>query len=121
MRIGGKRIDEVSDVSRVLGSFDEGEKADVELLRKGSKKTVTFTVEEDDAHWNIYVPHGQLEREFFVPGEFGHFDLRLDINEDNMHELELKLENMEKDLKLKEQQLQKKIESSLRIRDIRTI
>jgi membrane-associated protease RseP (regulator of RpoE activity) len=44
--IGKKKIKELRDVSRALGIFDEGEKAEIEILRKGAKKTVTLEVEE---------------------------------------------------------------------------
>jgi C-terminal processing protease CtpA/Prc len=120
LRVAGKRIDEVSDVSRALSSFDEGEKAEIELIRKGSKKTLTITVEENETEWNIYVPHGQLRHELFVPGDF-EYNLRFDVEEPDMQELHLKLEQMNKSLELKGEQLQKSLEKMVRIREIRTI
>jgi membrane-associated protease RseP (regulator of RpoE activity) len=44
--IGKKKIKQLRDVSRALGIFDDGEKAEIELLRKGIRKTVTLDVEE---------------------------------------------------------------------------
>ena len=121
LRVGGKRIDEVSDVPRVFGTFDEGEKTDIELIRKGSKKTVTITLEENEGTWNIYMPHGQLEGELFAPDQFEHFNYRFDVEEPDLKELHLKLENMNKSLKLQEDQLRKSIETTIHMREIRTI
>ena len=44
--IGKKKIKDLRDVSRALGIYDEGEKAEIELVRKGARKTVTLEVEE---------------------------------------------------------------------------
>jgi S1-C subfamily serine protease len=44
--IGKKKIKELRDVVRALGIYDEGEKAEIELVRKGVRKTLTLEVEE---------------------------------------------------------------------------
>ena len=44
--IGKKKIKELRDVSRALGIYDEGEKAEMEIVRKGARKTLTLEVEE---------------------------------------------------------------------------
>jgi membrane-associated protease RseP (regulator of RpoE activity) len=44
--VGKKKIKELRDVSRALGIYDEGEKAEIEIVRKGTRKTVTMEVEE---------------------------------------------------------------------------
>jgi len=46
-KVGGKRIKEVHDVSRALGAFDEGEKVNVDLVRKGARMSLTMEVGED--------------------------------------------------------------------------
>jgi C-terminal processing protease CtpA/Prc len=45
--VGKKKIRELRDVSRALGIYDEGEKAEVEILRKGNRQTVTLEVQEN--------------------------------------------------------------------------
>ncbi|MEX2089838.1 MAG: PDZ domain-containing protein, partial [Bacteroidota bacterium] len=47
VQVGKKKIDEIRDVSRALGAYDEGEKVDVEVLRKGARKTVSLEVGEE--------------------------------------------------------------------------
>jgi C-terminal processing protease CtpA/Prc len=44
--IGKKKIKQLRDVSRALGIFDDGEKAEIEILRKGARKSVALEVEE---------------------------------------------------------------------------
>ncbi len=57
--VGKKRIDEVRDVARALGAYDEGEKVECEVLRKGSRQTLSLEVEEDHGsgyHYRYGVP-----------------------------------------------------------------
>jgi membrane-associated protease RseP (regulator of RpoE activity) len=50
-KVGGKRIKEIRDVSRALGAFDEGEKVNVDIIRKGARKSLSLEVgEEKDFH-----------------------------------------------------------------------
>ncbi len=52
VKIGGERIKEMSDVWEALEDFDEGEKVDVEVIRKGSSKKLTVEiVEGDEGDW----------------------------------------------------------------------
>ncbi|MCX6142924.1 MAG: PDZ domain-containing protein [Ignavibacteriales bacterium] len=53
--IGKKKIKALRDVSRALGIYDEGEKAEIEIVRKGTRKTVTLEIEEgNDGEGNQY-------------------------------------------------------------------
>jgi S1-C subfamily serine protease len=121
LRIGGKRVDEVSDVPRILGKFEGDQKAEVELLRKGSKKTVTIVVQEDDLGWSIYAPGGNLKKGVFAPGEFEHLDLLLEVEEPELHELHLKLEEIQGSLKLRKDQIRQSLRTAIRMRGARTI
>ncbi|MEK6757053.1 MAG: PDZ domain-containing protein [Bacteroidota bacterium] len=68
-QVGKKRIDEVRDVSRALGAFDEGEKVEVEIIRKGARKTLSLEVEEneDSRGFNFFFrePRLKSQREFY--------------------------------------------------------
>jgi membrane-associated protease RseP (regulator of RpoE activity) len=48
LRIGDEKIEDLSDVSDALEDLKEGEKANVEILRKGSRQTLTLTIEEEE-------------------------------------------------------------------------
>jgi len=80
-QVGKKRVDEMRDVFRAFEAFDEGEKVDVEVVRKGARKTLTIEVEEnEDSHrfdmWLDGPRHLPRLREF----EFNDMpDVRLDL------------------------------------------
>ena len=81
-QVGKKRVDEVRDVFRALDAFDEGEKVDVEIVRKGARKTLTIEVEEnEDSHgFDMWLdgPRHLLPR--FRGFEFNDMpDVRLDL------------------------------------------
>lgn len=77
LKIGTRTIEDMGDIWKALEKYDEGDKVDVELLRKGSRKTVKVEVEEtEDGPWgaipmvppvpNIHVfpRHGGTDFEF---------------------------------------------------------
>ena len=120
VRIAGKRIDEVSDVPRILGKIGEGEKTDIELLRKGSKKTVSLTVVEQDSEWDVFAPEGSMHVQPFIPDGPEPFDILFDAGPD-AEDLHLELRGMEKSLRHQEDQLRKSIQTMVRVRHSRSI
>jgi serine protease Do len=69
VRVGKKTVTEVGDISKEIRKLEEGDKVEVEVLRKGTKKTLTVEitdVEEGPAHLRdmqrrIRVrPHGEV-------------------------------------------------------------
>ncbi|MCU0452963.1 MAG: PDZ domain-containing protein [Bacteroidetes bacterium] len=60
IRIGKRTVSEVDDISKELRKAEAGDKMEVEVLRKGVKKTLTVEVTESDEF-----PHGRLERQYF--------------------------------------------------------
>ncbi len=48
LRIGDEKIEDIGDVTDALEDFKEGEKASVEILRKGSRQTLSLTIGEDE-------------------------------------------------------------------------
>lgn len=82
LKIGTRTIEDMGDMWKALEKYDEGDKVDVELLRKGAKKSVKVEVEEmEDGPWgaipmvppvpNIHVfpRHGETDFEFDVDAE----------------------------------------------------
>lgn len=72
-KVGGKRIKEVRDVSRALGAFDEGEKVNVDVIRKGERKSLSIEVAEaEDFHgFNFRFDGSRFNRnlrEFYFKG-----------------------------------------------------
>jgi S1-C subfamily serine protease len=53
VHLGRETVEDVRDISEGLEDFKEGEKAPVEILRRGEKKALTLTVEENEkVGWN---------------------------------------------------------------------
>jgi predicted metalloprotease with PDZ domain len=46
LKIGKRTIDDLEDVSKAFSKFDEGDKVDIEILRKGSGMTLPLEVAE---------------------------------------------------------------------------
>lgn len=120
LRIAGKRIDEVSDAPRILGKLNEGEKADIELLRKGSKKTVSLAVEEQEESWSVFAPEGSMNVEPFIHHGPEPFDILIDPAPE-LDDLHMELRGVEEFMKQREDQLNKSIQTRIRVRESRTI
>jgi len=120
LRIAGKRVDEASDVPRILGKLDVGAKADIELLRKGSKKTVSLAVEEQEEAWSVTVPEGSMNWEPFLHQGPERFDIQIEPAPD-VEDLHMELRGMEKSMKQHEDQMKKSIRTMVRVRESRTI
>lgn len=67
LRIGDEKVGDPSDVTDALEDIKDGEKASVEILRKGSRQTLSLTVEADDISRATPLPHHEGER---VPREY---------------------------------------------------
>ena len=51
--VGKKKIKEMRDVNRALGIYDEGEKAEIEVMRKGNKQVLSVEIEEGDSEHGL--------------------------------------------------------------------
>jgi C-terminal processing protease CtpA/Prc len=66
LKIGKRTIDDLEDVSKAFSKIDEGDKVDVEILRKGANKTIPFVVaEEEDAPMFDMFRHQGSDGEMF--------------------------------------------------------
>jgi serine protease Do len=54
-RAGKRSVEDVEDVNKELRKHDEGDKVEFEILRKGTKKTLTAEIEEEEEgqHFNV--------------------------------------------------------------------
>ncbi|MGH2568273.1 MAG: PDZ domain-containing protein, partial [Bacteroidota bacterium] len=77
IKIGGERVNEMSDVWEALEDYEEGEKVDFEVIRKGASRKLTVEIEEEgeEGHWYQFRtrPRGHL-----FDRDFGH-DLRFEL------------------------------------------
>jgi C-terminal processing protease CtpA/Prc len=99
-RIGKRTIDRVDKVQRELEKYDEGDKVDFEILRKGAKKVLNVEIEEDQSiQQNFFFrtpPH--IQRFHFNPFEDTEMNLQLDNLQPKLDQAERKLEGTMKNL-----------------------
>lgn len=90
--VGKKKIRELRDVSRALGIYDDGEKAEIEVVRKGARKTLTLEVEEsrDDQGYRFW-----YNDEPFRNRKEG---LLFDVPDFDIHVPEVEIESIRPDL-----------------------
>lgn len=77
LTIGKRQIDDVDDVRRALDRYDEGDKVEIGVSRRGEKKTLTATAEAVGEEFEIpAMPHMRLYRNW----EWERGDADLDVN-----------------------------------------
>ncbi|MBI3586893.1 MAG: PDZ domain-containing protein [Ignavibacteriales bacterium] len=116
-QVGKKHVDEVWDITRALNAYDDGEKVDVEVFRKGSKKTLTLEVNEDEDHvgngfWFNGTPSPHRLNEFRDLQEMD-FDIpNIEIGRirPDLDELRLNLDELKNNLRGQQFELRRKIE-----------
>jgi C-terminal processing protease CtpA/Prc len=123
LAVGKKRIGKVRDVARALRAYDEGEKVECEVLRNGSRQTLSLEVEEDDG-WGYHYRYGVpcIPRfdwyHFNHLPSFGistpHWDLEdLGVRGD---EIRLELDRMKDELREQSRKLREEIEREVKPR-----
>jgi predicted metalloprotease with PDZ domain len=99
LKIGKRTIDDLEDVSKAFAKLDEGDKVDVEVLRKGASKTLSLEVaEEHDAPLLDMFQHRGPDGEMF---RMPHFEGdALEIPRWNNRGFRFEFRGMEPDLKV---------------------
>ncbi|MBM2841452.1 MAG: hypothetical protein HW412_1980 [Bacteroidetes bacterium] len=95
-KIGKESIEDVRDVEHALRDYKEGEKAEVEIIRKGSKKTLSFEVPDMDRRHRFFGSEGHEE---FLD------DFDIDIDPPDVEWEEQDHGSFKRDLKQLEQEL----------------
>ena len=120
--IGKKKIKELRDVSRALGIYDEGEKAEIEIVRKGARKTLTLEVEEGtDGEGIQYWFNGEPFRNRKESMLFNMPDIGVEVPEidvetihPDLDHLKLEMNNLREHLHDQSMQLHGKIQKEVR-------
>ena len=120
--IGKKKIKELRDVSRVLGIFDEGEKADIEIVRKGARKTVTLEVEEGNdgeghQYWFNEGPFRNRKEsmQFNMPDIDVHVpEIDIETVHPDLDNLRIEMNNLREHLKDQSMELREKIQREVK-------
>lgn len=97
LKVGKEMVEDVSDFHDALREYKKGEKADIEIVRKGTKKTLTVEVPKLDRHRRIHLGTGKALRIFK--------DLDCDIDAPELEMLEEDHGSLKRDLRKLELEL----------------
>ncbi len=117
IRIGKETIRDVQDVTDALEDYKKDDKAEVEVLRKGSKKTLSFEVPDMDRRHRLHLGSGQ--------NRFRNFDMdtdppEMEWNEDHgsldrdLIKLKQELLNLGRDIQVNAKKLQQDLKMKFR-------
>jgi len=120
--VGKKKIKSLRDVSRALGIYDDGEKAELEVVRKGTRQTLSLEVKDSEEstgfHYKYDAPllpghHGGV---FFneAPFEINVPDIEIETMRPDMERLKIDLNELRDRLQYQSQELRQKIEREVR-------
>jgi len=120
--VGKKKIRTLRDVSRALGIYDEGEKAEIEVVRKGARQTLSLEVEEatDESGLQYHFETPSFPRHrggvFFneAPFEIQVPEIDLENLRPHMDQLKIELDQMKGRLHDESIQLREKIEKDVK-------
>ncbi len=117
LKIGSRTVGDVDDARKALRKHEPGEKVEVEILRKGSKKTVTVEIEEGEGPWGFNMPeHSMRPHGFAAPGWHGEdgFEFDLDI-EPELMKIERRIEKIAPKIESQSDELRDRIRKEIRI------
>lgn len=86
LSVGKRRVNDARDVTRSLRRYEEGDKVEVEVMRKGAKKSLTVEIEDSEGMSDATIFNHLPDVEFFD-------DFKMDIRPE-LDELRLRLRNI---------------------------
>lgn len=90
--IGGSSVEDMRDVRRALRDRDEGEKVDLTVLRRGTKQSLTVTIEESDDSFEYFLEAPKVRKKLRL-----YWDGRDKLDKE-LQQLKLEIEQLDHDL-----------------------
>jgi hypothetical protein len=126
IKAGEEVVKDIEDIWDGLSAYDEGEKANVEILRRGSKKTLSLAV-EGGGHYRFHFNCGPgcnwFKGELFIPEDLERLEeeIRIELEQikPELKDLEIELDRIGKELK--ERLLELPEINKIKTRTVRTI
>lgn len=125
LRWGNRQVDEISDIRKSIARSDDGDKVDVEILRKGSRQKLTVQLEKVHKDFDFEIHEGAVPgiHIFRHRGEGDlHRWIELEELKPRIEELRFKIEDMTRELIQKErenrQDIRERIERIYRLKEI---
>lgn len=108
-KVNKNSVEDIRDLNEAAEDADKGDKLEIEVLRKGANKILTVEIEERDIEPSSFnfqfenLPDGEMMREFemdeFPHGDPGNLRMHLRSPLPDMHDLELKIEKIKKEIR----------------------
>jgi C-terminal processing protease CtpA/Prc len=122
--IGKKKIKSLRDVGRALGIYDDGEKAELDVVRKGTHQTLSLEVQDSEentgSHFWFNSPSSPKHRGgvFFNedPFQFEMPDINIETIRPDMGNLKIEMDQLRSRLRDQSQELREKIEREVKPR-----
>lgn len=100
LKVGNRDVDEIRDISRELDEYDKGEKVQFEVLRKGSAKSLTLQMEEDEDEWGFRVfPSDESGIHIRHLSPSVESEIEIDHLEKKLHDLQIRMEDAERNVR----------------------
>lgn len=120
--VGKKKIKALRDVGRALGIYDDGEKAEVEVMRKGTRQTLSLEIQDSEenggSHYWFNAPSMLKHRGSVMfdeaPLEFDMPDIEIESFHPDMQKLKIEMNELKSHLRQQTQDLHQKIEREVR-------
>jgi serine protease Do len=111
-RIGKRTINKVEKVRRELEKYDEGEKVEFEIIRKGTKKSLSVEIEEDQSIQQNFFYHTppNIHKFHFDPFDDAEMNLEMDDLQPKLDHLQIELEHKMKNVESKWKDIQKQVQ-----------
>jgi membrane-associated protease RseP (regulator of RpoE activity) len=117
LKVGKEPVEDVRDVHKALREYKQGEKADVEIIRKGSKKVLTIEVPKMDRHRSMHFGSGrhfEMFKEFNMnidPPDLEGIEEHHGSLHKDLRKLELELRDLGREIKTKAKELQQELKA----------
>jgi membrane-associated protease RseP (regulator of RpoE activity) len=124
-RVGTKRVDETGDIWRALEKYDEGDKVEVEIIRKGAPMKLSVEIDEDVSSRNFnfwFTPKSRSQKfkEFHFEGFMPDLDELHHEIESNLRpeldKLRIELRTIGKEQQKQMRELRDKIKKEIKLR-----
>jgi archaellum component FlaC len=101
MRVGKKTVDKIEKVCKEFEKYDEEDKVEVEVLRKGTKKVLSVDIDEEQSiHQNFFFRKPNMR--MFLDYPFDELEMHLEMDElrPDIENMQIEVEQAMRDLKV---------------------
>jgi predicted metalloprotease with PDZ domain len=105
LKVGEKNVESIHDVHKQLSKYDDGDKVNIEILRKGTRQTLTLQIEDADENDLGYgfeaLPSPESFKDFEFQFDMPNLDRQMDKIRLNLDDAKRKLEDSKREIEEK--------------------